>query len=273
MTERTGRERGQHASTCSVGAVRSGRCGPARWVGGGSGVALCVALVCAGGWGGAARAQGAAPDGTLGGAAGLLPAALPTLIFPKVRGLGLGAVRAMALKQSTSIALAQSKLGQARAELRDQENRFKVNTQGGLDPFSGKVRFYLALDLERLLQLNTQQRAVARQAVEAQSIGQTDAQNTTLKGVTVAWFGLQRAEASVLSAARYRETSNAIYVAADARFKAGEGELTGVLSGLRGTWESEDAYSRARQDVALACLDLAQACGYSTAEEMEAALP
>ncbi len=235
---------------------------------------MAASAVLMGGLGSSAvRAQEPAPNAAPNAAPNGVAGALPPSIFPKVRALNLGTVRELALKQSTAIALAQSKLGQAQAELRDQNNRFKLNTQGGLDPFSGQVRFYLSLDLERLLQLNTQQRAVARQAVEAGSIGHTDAQNAALKGVSTAWFGLQRAEASVSSAGRYRETSQAIYVAADARFRAGQGELPGVLAGLRGTWESEDAYARARQDVALACLDLAQACGYPTAEEMEAALP
>ena len=204
------------------------------------------------------RAQDAEPDA-------------PT-IFPRMRALDLGTVRALALERSTAIALSTSKLAQAQAELREQRDRFKVSTAGGLDPFTGKVRFYLSLDLERLLQLNKQQRIAAQQGVEAQAIGQTDARNGAIKGVTVAWYGLRRAETAVTAAARYRETAQAIYVAADARFKAGQGELTGVLSGLRGTWQSEDAYTSARQDVALACLDLAQACGYATAEEMEAAL-
>lgn len=204
-------------------------------------------------------------------------------MFPRIRGLDLAQVRALALKQSTSIALAQAKLNQAQAELKDQRNRFKLTPDGGIGfgvnpnnpnggAFSNKVSFYLSLDLERLLQLNKKEREQARQEVEAQNIGKTDAQNAALKGVTAAWFSLRRAEAAVLAASRYRETANAIYIAADARFKAGQGELSGVLSGLRGTWESEDAYNRARQDVALACLDLAQASGYATAEEMEAAL-
>lgn len=205
-------------------------------------------------------------------------------IFPKLRALDLPAVRGLALKQSTSIALAGAKTGQARADLRDLQNRFKIGTGGGIgigsSPFqqnngglfSSKVSFYLSLDLERLLQLNKQQRVKAQQAIKAEEIGETDAQNAAIKSATTAWFGLRRTEASVTAASRYRETAQAIYVAADARFKSGQGELSGVLSGLRGTWESEDAYNRARQDVALACLELAQACGYATAEDMEAAL-
>ncbi len=193
-------------------------------------------------------------------------------IFLRLRGLSLEECRALSLARSNSIALSIAKVSQARAELKEQESRFKVNTQGGLDPFTGKIRFYLALDLERLLQLNRQARAQAKFALDAQSISQSDARNAALKGVTAAWYGLRRAENSVESAARLTQTSRALHVSADARFQSGAGELTGVLSSLKALADAEDSYQRARQDVILGALDLAQSCGYATAEEMEAAL-
>jgi outer membrane protein TolC len=204
-------------------------------------------------------------------------------IFPKMRVLDLGECRALALKRSAKLALAGAQLAQAQAELKDQRNRFKLGTGGGIGfgvnpnaanggAFSNKVSFYLSLDLERLLQLNKAEREKARQAVEAERIGQTTAELSTQKDVTTAWYGVRSAEAGVLAAQRYRETAQALHLAADARFKAGQGELSGVLASLRGTWESEAAYEQARRAVILACLDLAQSCGYATAEEMEAAL-
>ena len=90
--------------------------------------------------------------------------------------------------------------------------------------------------------------------------------------VSAAWYSLETAEMAVTSANRRVETSRALYVASDAKFKAGVGELSGVLSSLSATSEAEDVYQAARQRVALGCLELAQACGYMTAEEMEAAL-
>lgn len=198
-------------------------------------------------------------------------------MFPKLRALSLSQVRELATKRSTRIALARAKLSGAQSDLREQSNRFKVNTAGGLDPFSGQVRFYLSLDLERLLQLNKSQRDKARQDVEAQKIGHTESTNAAIKETTVAWYSLRKSEASVLSASRYRETAQALFVAADARFRAGSsqagsGELSGVLAALDGTHRADDAHDAARAQVALDCLDVAQSCGYATAEEMEAAL-
>jgi outer membrane protein TolC len=204
-------------------------------------------------------------------------------VFPKIRALDLSECRQTALKRSAKLALADAQIAQAQAELKDQKNRFKLSQGGGIGfgvnpynpnggAFSNKVSFYLSLDLEHLLQLNKAEREKARQAVEAERIGRTTAELSTQKDVTTAWYGVRSAEAGVLAAQRYRETAQALHLAADARFQAGQGELSGVLSSLRGTWESEAAYEQARRAVILACLDLAQACGYATAEEMEAAL-
>lgn len=194
-------------------------------------------------------------------------------IFPKLRRLNLEECRALSLSRSSSIALSSAKTAQARAALSEQEKRLKITTQGGLDPFSGKIRFYLALDLERLLQLNKDERNRARFALEAEQTAQTAARNAALKTVTSAWFSLRRAESSVTGAARLKETSRALQVAAETRFNAGNGELSGVLSSLKAFADAGDAYDAARQNVSLAALDLAQACGFPTAEEMEAALP
>lgn len=206
-------------------------------------------------------------------------------LFAGIRALDLSSARALATKRSSAIALANAKVGGAQADLDELRNRIKINSAGGLgigtnplesNPqggvFSPKVRLYLSLDLERLLQLNKAQRTKAKRAIEAEQIGKTDATNSAIKDVTTAWYGLRRVETAVVTAARYKETARALYVSADARFKAGAGELSGVLSALDGTYKSEEAYETARQSVALACLDLAQACGYTTAEEMEAAL-
>ena len=193
-------------------------------------------------------------------------------MFSQVRALSLSKVRELATTRNTRIALAKSKLTGAQSELRDQNNRVKLNTSGGLDPFSGQVRFYLSLDLERLLRLNKAARDKAKQDVEAQKIGQIESTNAAIKEATVAWYSLRKSEASVTSSRRYRETAQALFVASDARFKAGATELSGVLSALDSTHRAEDAYQSARQQVALDCLDLAQSCGYATAEEMEAAL-
>ena len=207
----------------------------------------------------------------------------PSTVFPLMRALDLNACRALALKRSAKLALAGAQIAQAEAELSDQRNRFKLAPGGGIGlgvnpnnpnggTFSNKVSFYLSLDLERLLQLNKAARAKAQQAVEAERIGQTTAELATQKDVTTAWYGVRSAEAGVVAAQRYRETAQALHLAADARFKAGQGELAGVLASLRGTWESEAAYEQSRRTVILACLDLAQSCGFATAEEMEAAL-
>lgn len=154
-------------------------------------------------------------------------------IFPRLRRLSLEECRALSLSRSSSIALSTAKVAQARAALREQENRFKVNTQGGLDPFTGKIRFYLSLDLERLLRLNREARAQAKFALDTQSIGQSDARDAALKSVTAAWYGLRRAENAVASAARLTQTSRALHVSADARFQSGAGELSGVLASLK----------------------------------------
>lgn len=202
----------------------------------------------------------------------LTAATIEYSMFPRMRTLSLFQVRELAKKRNSRIALAGAKLGNAEAELKEQRNRIKLNTAGGLDPFSGQVKFYLSLDLERLLQLNKTARDKARQDVEAQKIGRTDSINATIKEATVAWYGLRKSEAQVVSASRYRQTAQALYVAADARFRAGATELAGVLATLDGTHRADDAHQAARQQIALDCLDLAQSCGYATAEEMEAAL-
>ncbi len=97
------------------------------------------------------------------------PRAAPT--FGRIRALSLPAVREIALRRSGeagAIALAGSRLQVARAALRDESNRFRPNVGGGIDPFSGRVRYYLSLDLERLAQLNSAARNTARQAVSAE---------------------------------------------------------------------------------------------------------
>ncbi len=200
------------------------------------------------------------------------PATIEYSIFPKVRALSLAQVRELATQRNTRIALAKAKLSGAQTDLKEQQNRFKINSGGGLDPFNGKVRFYLTLDLERLLQLNKAERNKARQEVDAQRLGQAESTNATIKEATVAWYGLRKSEAGVTSAIRYRDTAQALYVSADARFRAGSGELSGVLSALDGTHKANESFSAARQQVALDCLELAQSCGYATPEEMEAAL-
>lgn len=200
------------------------------------------------------------------------PAEAPP-IFPRIRALSLPEARALSLKRSPAIALSSAKIAAAEADRRDVARRFKIDTTGGLDPFSGQVRFYLALDLERLAGLNRAQKENARQKVEAERIGAISTQQDALKRVSSAWYALNASQMSVESNTRRREMARALYVAADASFKAGEGQLSGVLSSLAGTSEAEDAFQTARQNVALGCLELAQSCGYLTAEEMEAALP
>lgn len=217
-----------------------------------------------------ATAQAVQPSTTT--TAAKAPATIEYSIFPKARALSLAQVRELATQRNTRIALAKAKLSGAQTDLKEQQNRFKINSGGGLDPFNGKVRFYLALDLERLLQLNKAERNKARQEVEAQQIGHVESTNAAIKEATVAWYGLRKSEAGVTSAIRYRDTAQALYVSADARFRAGSGELSGVLSALDGTHKANESFSATRQQVALDCLELAQSCGYATAEEMEAAL-
>lgn len=195
-----------------------------------------------------------------------------TAIFPRIRALSLERTRSLASERSATISLAQAKFAQAQAEEREVVRRFKLDTAGGLDPFSQQIRFYVALDLERLLGLNRQEKERARQATEQSRIGRLTAHADAMKGATTAWFALVAANAGVGSAARRKEAAQALYVVADARFKAGQSELSGVMSALQGTYSAEDAFESARQTVALTCLDLAQSCGYSTAEEMEASL-
>ncbi len=193
-------------------------------------------------------------------------------IFPRLRRLTLEEVRVLARNRSANIALSDARLAQASASRRDIERRIRLDTTGGLDPFSRQVRFYISLDLERLLGLNRQERERARQVEAEGRIGQTTAQADALRRVTLAWYATLQAQNGVVSATRVRQTTAALFLAADARFKSGQGELGAVLGALRAREEGEDAYERARQGVALACLDLAQACGYASAEEMEAAL-
>lgn len=198
--------------------------------------------------------------------------AAPTPTFAKIRALGLPDVRTLAIKRAPSIALANAKVKAAEAEAREISRRLKINTTGGLDPFSGQVRFYLALDLERLAGLNKGEKDKAARGVEAEKIGATEAQNAAIKSVTEAWFTLRRAIDTEKSATRQLVTARALYTASDARFKAGIGELNAVLSAMSARSNAEDNLRAARAAIILACLDLAQACGYSTAEEMEAAL-
>ena len=193
-------------------------------------------------------------------------------IFPQIRALSLEQARAMAMKRSPALALSTAQVAAAQANERDVSRRIKIDTTGGLDPFSGKVRFYLGLDLERLAGLNRAEKENARQKVAAEKIGALTSEQGAMARVSTAWYSLETAEMAVASASRRAETSRALYVAADAKFKAGVGELGGVLGALSGTSEAEDAYQSARQRVALGCLELAQSCGYLTAEAMESDL-
>ena len=192
--------------------------------------------------------------------------------FGHIRALSLPQVRSLALERAPAIAQARAKIAAAEAEERELKRRIVPQVGGGIDPFSGQVRYYMNLDLQRLLQLNKAERQKARRAVEAEQAGQTDAQNGAIAGVTSAWFGLQRAEAAHKTARRNLVTAKAIFVSADARFRAGTGELGSVLGAMNGQASSEDAVTATRQSLLLACLTLAQACGYSTAEEMDDAL-
>lgn len=193
-------------------------------------------------------------------------------LFPRVRSVTLEQARALAMKKSPALALSNAKIAAAQADERETARRFKFNTAGGLDPFAGKIRFYLALDLERLAGLNKAERQNAREKVEQQKLGAITSQQDTLKRVSAAWYALASAQMSVESAARRQSASRALYVAADARFRAGQSELSGVLSTMNGSFEAEDAYQTARQNVAVACLELAQSCGFLTAETMESSL-
>ena len=193
-------------------------------------------------------------------------------IFPRVRALTLEQARALAMKRSPALALSGARVAEAEGAQRDVSRRIKLDTTGGLDPFSGQVRFYLALDLERLIGLNKGEKESARQKVEAEKINRTTSEQTAMARVSTAWYGLSTAQANVTSAGRRKEIARALYAASDARFKAGAGELNDVLGALSSNTQALDAYEASRQGVALACLELAQSCGYLTAEEMEAAL-
>lgn len=195
-----------------------------------------------------------------------------TTTFGHIRSLSLPQVRALALQRAPAIAQAKAKIEAAQAEERELKKRIVPNFGGGIDPFSGQVRYYMNLDLQRLFQLNKAERQKAHRAVETEQMGQTEAQNTAIASVTSAWFGLQRAEAAHRTARRNLVTAKAIFVSADARFRAGTGELGSVLSAMNGQASGEDAVTSTRQSLLLACLTLAQACGYPTAEDMEAAL-
>ena len=208
-----------------------------------------------------ALAQDDAPDS---------PATAP--IFPRVRALSLEQARALAMKRSPALALSGARVAEAEGAQRDVSRRIKLDTTGGLDPFSGQVRFYLALDLERLIGLNKGEKESARQKVEAEKINRTTSEQTAMARVSTAWYGLSTAQANVTSAGRRKEIARALYAASDARFKAGAGELNDVLGALSSNTQALDAYEASRQGVALACLELAQSCGYLTAEAMEAAL-
>lgn len=196
-------------------------------------------------------------------------AATPS-IFPQIRALSLEESRALAMKRSPALALSSARVAEAQGVQRDVSRRIKLDTTGGLDPFSGQVRFYLALDLERLIGLNKGEKEAARQKVEAEKINMTASEQTAMARVSTAWYALSTAQANVASAGRRREIARALYAASDARFKAGAGELGNVLGALSAHTQADDAYETSRQTVALACLELAQSCGYLTAEEMEA---
>ncbi len=194
------------------------------------------------------------------------------MTFGHIRRLSLEEVRALALERASAIAQAKAKIEAAQAEEKELKKRIVPQVGGGIDPFSGQVRYYMNLDLQRLLQLNKAERQKAHRTVEAEQQGQTQAQNAAIASVTAAWFGLKRAEAGHATARRNLITAKAIFVSADARFRAGTGELGSVLSALNGKASGEDAVTSTRQGLLLACLTLAQACGYPTAEEMEGAL-
>jgi len=181
-------------------------------------------------------------------------------------------VRALALERAPAIAQAKAKIEAAQAEEKELKKRIVPQVGGGIDPFSGQVRYYMNLDFQRLFQLNKAERQKAKRAVESEQMGKTDAQNSAIASVTSAWFGLQRAEAAHTTARRNLITAKAIFVSADARFRAGTGELGSVLSAMNGQASSEDAVTSTRQSLLLACLTLAQACGFSTVEEMDYAL-
>ena len=199
-------------------------------------------------------------------------AATAPAIFPQIRALSLEQSRGLAMKRSPALALSAARVADAQGNERDVSRRIKIDTTGGLDPFSGRVRFYLALDLERLIGLNKGEKESARQKVAAERINQTTSEQTAMARVSTAWYALSTAQSGIGSAGRRKEIARALYAASDARFRAGEGELNSVLGALSAHTQADDAYEAARQTVALACLELAQACGYLTAEEMEAAI-
>ncbi len=154
--------------------------------------------------------------------------------FGHIRRLSLEEVRALALERAPAIAQARAKIEAAKAEEKELKKRIVPQVGGGIDPFSGQVRYYMNLDLQRLLQLNRAERQKAKRTVEAEQQGQTQAQNAAIASVTAAWFGLKRAEAGHATARRNLITAKAIFVSADARFRAGTGELGSVLSALNG---------------------------------------
>lgn len=205
-----------------------------------------------------------------GAGAATSPTAATT--FGQIRKLSLEQVRALALERAPTIAQAKAKIEAAQAEARELKKRIVPNFGGGIDPFSGQVRYYMNLDFARLLQLNKAERQKAKRAIEAEQASHKDAQNGAIASVTAAWFGLKRAEAGHTTARRNLITAKAIFISADARFRGGTGELGSVLSALNGKASGEDAVTSTRQSLLLACLTLAQACGYPTAEEMEAAI-
>ena len=193
-------------------------------------------------------------------------------IFPRIRSLSLEKTRALTRQKSSALALAGAKLLQSQAQEREVSRRFKLDTTGGLDPFSGQLRFYVALDLERLLSLNKAERQSAQFATKQSEIARQSAEAEAIKRASAAWYALANANALVVSTARRKDAANALHLVADARFKAGGGELSSVVAALEATHTSEDAFQAARQGVALACLELAQSCGFLTAEELEADL-
>lgn len=120
--------------------------------------------------------------------------------------------------------------------------------------------------------LNKAEKEGARQKVEQEKIGERSAREDAIKRVSTAWYSLAAAQMALDSAARRRQSSRALYVAADARFRAGAGELSGALSTMNAAEQAGETYQSARQKIALDCLELAQSCGFLTAEEMEIAL-
>lgn len=137
-------------------------------------------------------------------------APMPVPMFARVRSLSLEDARDLAMKRSAGLSLSAFKIAAARAGEREVSRRIKVNTQGGLDPFSGKVRFYLALDLERLAGLNRAEKEGARQKVEQEKIGERSAREDAIKRVSTAWYSLTASQMALDSAARRRQSSRAL---------------------------------------------------------------